>query len=135
MKSSKIQWQIPVFLQLAPAAILGIAMFVIPETPRWLMSKHRYDEAERVLSRIRKLPADHEYVAWELMQTREQVEAEDLIRDGAGHWTLVKQLFQAKGHRYRLFLGMGLITFKTFSGVQVSLQTPPVSSLTRLGLT
>jgi MFS family permease len=31
---------------------------------------------------------------------------------------LVKQLFVSKGHRTRLFLGMGLLFFKTFSGVQ-----------------
>lgn len=71
-----------------------------------------------ILSRIRKLPRDHPYLQWELAQTRAQVEAENLVRGNDKPIQLVKQLFQSKGHRYRLVLGLGLLFFKTFSGVQ-----------------
>lgn len=55
----QFQWQFPIAVQLFPAAILGVAMFFIPETPRFLMSKGRYVEAATNLCRIRKLPAEY----------------------------------------------------------------------------
>ena len=33
----KFQWQFPIIVQLFPAALLGIGMFFVPETPRFLM--------------------------------------------------------------------------------------------------
>ncbi|KAJ7263057.1 hypothetical protein C8J57DRAFT_1719247 [Mycena rebaudengoi] len=118
VKSSKFQWQFPFAVQLFPAAILFVGMFFIPETPRWLITKGRSEEAEKNLSYIRKLPIEHEYLRYELEQTRQQVDAENLVRGDDGPLDLVKQLFRAKGHRNRLLLGMALIFFKTFSGVQ-----------------
>ncbi|KAM0790229.1 hypothetical protein ACM66B_005541 [Microbotryomycetes sp. NB124-2] len=112
------QWQFPIVVQFFPAAILGIAMFFVPETPRFLMFKGKHEEAQRVLVKLRNLPLEHPYLQWELKQTQAQVEAEELVRNGDNEWTLVKQLFKSRGHRYRTLLGMGLIMLKTFSGVQ-----------------
>ena len=50
----------------------------------------RYDEAERVLIRLRKLPVEHEYLQWELKQTRAQVEAENLVRGDDTLWDVTK---------------------------------------------
>ena len=50
--------------------------------------------------------------------TKEQVETEKLIRGDVGLWQLTKDLFKSAGHRKRVLLGIGLIFFKTFSGVQ-----------------
>ncbi|SDA01398.1 BZ3500_MvSof-1268-A1-R1_Chr10-1g02626 [Microbotryum saponariae] len=116
--SNQWQWRIPVLLQLAPAALLGLGMFFLPETPRFLMDKGRFDEAEAVLVRLRRLPRDHEYLQWELTQTRAQAEAEKMIRGDDTTFDLIKQLFRSRGHSYRLFLAMSLLFFKTFSGVQ-----------------
>lgn len=81
-------------------------MFFLPESPRYLMAKGKFDEAEKILSRVRKLSPDHEYLQWEIAQTRAQVEAENAIRGDTNELGLMKQLFQAKGHRTRLFLGV-----------------------------
>lgn len=50
--SSK-QWQIPVGLQLVPAAVLGLGLFTQPESVRWLARNERYDEAFRSLEWMR----------------------------------------------------------------------------------
>ncbi|ORY76871.1 and other transporter-domain-containing protein [Leucosporidium creatinivorum] len=115
---SKFQWQFPVIVQLFPAALLGIGMFFVPETPRFLMMQGKHDQAEATLCRIRKLPLEHEYLQWELKQTRAQVEAEALVRGDDSLWDVAKALFRSPGHRKRLLLGLGLLFFKTFSGVQ-----------------
>lgn len=39
------QWQIPVGLQLVPAAVLALGLFTQPESVRWLAKKGRADEA------------------------------------------------------------------------------------------
>jgi len=118
LPANKFQWQFPVAVQLFPAALLAVGMLFVPETPRFLMSKGNYEQAEKNLCLLRGLPVDHEYMQWELTQNREAAEAENLVRGDTGYWTLTKELFKSKGHRTRLGLGLALLFFKTFSGVQ-----------------
>lgn len=47
------QWQIPVGLQLVPAAILALGLFTQPESVRWLAKKGRADEAWKSLTWMR----------------------------------------------------------------------------------
>ncbi|MFO7934161.1 MAG: MFS transporter, partial [Bacteroidales bacterium] len=44
-------WRPMLYIGVAPALILFIGMFFLPETPRWLMSKGRDEEGRRILSR------------------------------------------------------------------------------------
>ncbi|KAJ9121893.1 hypothetical protein QFC24_004475 [Naganishia onofrii] len=117
LPSNTFQWQLPVFVQFFPAALLMGAFFV-PESPRWLMSKNRYDDALKSLCSIRRLPADHSYIQYEIKMTHDSVEAERAVRGDATLWGLVKELAKSPGHRKRIGLGLALIFFKTFSGVQ-----------------
>ncbi|TVY81797.1 Quinate permease [Lachnellula suecica] len=50
--SSK-QWQIPIGLQIIPAALLGLGMFTLTESVRWLTKKGRHEEAWESLKWIR----------------------------------------------------------------------------------
>src|SRR5215204_7051456 len=67
-------WRWPLGLAFVPALILLIGMYFLPETPRWLVSKDRDEEARRVLSRTRT----EEEVESELKEIRhaEEVEGE-----------------------------------------------------------
>lgn len=47
------QWQIPIGLQLVPAALLGFGMFTLKESVRWLTKKGRHEEAWESLKWIR----------------------------------------------------------------------------------
>lgn len=47
------QWQIPVGLQLVPAAVLALGLFTQPESVRWLAKKDRYEEAWQSLTWMR----------------------------------------------------------------------------------
>jgi SP family galactose:H+ symporter-like MFS transporter len=47
-------WRWMFGLAAVPAAILGVGMFWLPESPRWLMSKNLIDSARTVLERIRR---------------------------------------------------------------------------------
>lgn len=54
------QWQIPVGLQLVPAAVLGLGLFTQPESVRWLAKKERYEEALKNLEWMRA--SDGKYI-------------------------------------------------------------------------
>jgi hypothetical protein len=47
------QWQIPIGLQLVPAALLGLGMFTLKESVRWLTKVGRHEEAWQSLIWIR----------------------------------------------------------------------------------
>jgi MFS family permease len=53
MEVQSAQWQIPVGLQMVPAAVLGLGLIVFPESVRWLVKKERYDEAWASLTWMR----------------------------------------------------------------------------------
>lgn len=53
LKGKSAQWQIPVGLQMVPAAVLGFGLLGFPESVRWLASKNRNDEAWASLSWMR----------------------------------------------------------------------------------
>ncbi len=65
-------WLTPICLQLAPALILFFGMIFMPFSPRWLAHHGREDEARRVLSKLRGLPADHELVELEFLEIKAQ---------------------------------------------------------------
>src|SRR5215207_3679644 len=46
-------WRWPLGLAFVPALVLFVGMYLMPETPRWLVSKGREEEARRVLGRTR----------------------------------------------------------------------------------
>ncbi|MBL4817650.1 MAG: sugar porter family MFS transporter [Deltaproteobacteria bacterium] len=52
--SSGDHWRIMILIGVAPALVLLIGMFFMPESPRWLVSKHRIRDAEKVLTKIRE---------------------------------------------------------------------------------
>lgn len=50
MTNSSWSWRIPSLLQGVPACFVIIALPFIPESPRWLYSQGKVDEARRILS-------------------------------------------------------------------------------------
>src|SRR5215208_5656564 len=47
------EWRWPLGLAAVPALVLFVGMYFLPETPRWLISQDRDEEARRVLARTR----------------------------------------------------------------------------------
>jgi len=118
LESNRFQWQLPTFVQFFPAAFLMLGVWFCPESPRWLVSRDRDEEGLKALSRLRKLPVDHEYIQYEYRITKEQVETEKIVRGSDSLAKLAGQNWTTPNARKRLLLGMGLIFFKTFSGTQ-----------------
>jgi sugar porter (SP) family MFS transporter len=72
-----IGWRWMLGFGAVPAVILGVGMYFLPETPRWLVENGRTDEAREVLSRIRAHGAVDEEID-EIRETSEQESAGSL---------------------------------------------------------
>lgn len=79
-KAETRQWQIPVGLQLMPAALLGLGMLTLKESTRWLTSRGRHDEAWESLKWIRA--DDSEETQVEMENIRAGVEYEAHAKEG-----------------------------------------------------
>lgn len=61
-------YRIPIALQLIWAIILGIGLFVLPESPRYYVRKNNLAEAAKTLARVRGQPPESEYITQELAE-------------------------------------------------------------------
>lgn len=70
-------WRIPWALQMIPAVFLFFMMMLLPESPRWLACKDRWEECRAVLALVHGHgDADHPFVAYELQDIKDMCEFE-----------------------------------------------------------
>ncbi|KAK9769551.1 putative Quinate permease [Seiridium cardinale] len=115
MAPSHRQWLIPFAVQLIPAGLLMIGAFWIKESPRWLFSKDRREEALANLCWIRNLDANDLYIIEEVNFIDEDHERYKQ-EVGAGFWKPFAALKQPKV-LYRFFLGGMLFLWQNGSGI------------------
>ncbi|CAK7567702.1 MAG: hypothetical protein SEPTF4163_005670 [Sporothrix epigloea] len=138
-KQSDASWLTPICLQLAPALVLFFGMIFMPFSPRWLVHHDREDEARRVLSRLRGLPADHELVELEFLEIKAQSQFEK--RTVAEHfphlraptaWNVFKlqfvavaSLFKTRSMLKRVAVATITMFFQQWTGINAVLYYAP----------
>lgn len=101
-----------------------ILMSVQTESPRFLAKKGRYEQARKVLSRIRNLPEEHEYISWEIDTIRAQLDSE-ASESGTTVIAKIKEIWRTNT-RTRLLTGMALMMFQNLSGINALNYYSPV---------
>jgi hypothetical protein len=109
---------VPLGMQALCPGLLLISMLFCPESPRWLASQDRWDEASATLSEVRQLPREHPYIQQELLELRTQLDQEQAVSQGAGFWALQKECWTVPGNRKRALLSMGVVMGSQWSGVR-----------------
>ncbi|SPQ26683.1 2131fdd0-5df2-4738-b1f9-6a1f3a3f8192 [Thermothielavioides terrestris] len=124
------RWQVPTSLHIMFAGLIFILTFFQYESPRYLALKDKPDMALRTMSRIRKLPQDHEYVVTEVSiinaALREEAEA---TRD-AGWLGTLKETFADPSNLYRFLLAIAAQILSQWSGAgSITLYAPDLFHL------
>jgi len=105
-------YRIPLGLQLVYAAILLLGLFVLPETPRYLIKRGRLDAAATSLSRLRRLDITHPALIEELNEITANHEYELSL----GPSTYRDAFFGSPHLGRRLFTGCGLQILQQLTG-------------------
>ena len=90
-------WRWMLGVEIIPAVIFFLGLFLIPDSPRWLITQGREEEAREVMAKL--LPSDAIDTEIQLIRDGHDVESESL-------WRRLKGIF---GPRMRLALIVGII--------------------------
>ncbi|KAF2031389.1 glucose transporter-like protein [Setomelanomma holmii] len=110
-RSDSGSYRIPIAVQFLWAIILIVGLFILPETPRYLIKRDKYDQAAKSLGRLRRLPMDHPAVVEEL----NEVQANHLYEMSLGKSTYLDCFKGTLGKR--LITGMLLQSLQQLTGV------------------
>lgn len=101
-------WRIMLTVAALPAIFLFIGMLRVPESPRWLMAKGRYDEALEILKTIR--PEDRAEA--EVAEIRLLIQEEDKAKS-----TGISSILRNKWLFRILLVGIALAVFQQLTGI------------------
>jgi len=116
LPSNHEQWIIPFAVQLIPAGLLFAGVFFIKESPRWLFSRGKREQAIKNLCWIRQLDAEHIYIQEEVHQIDSAIEYQRSTV-GLGFWQPFHAVFTKKKVMYRFLLGGSLFFWQNATGI------------------
>ncbi|KAJ3962048.1 hypothetical protein N0V92_001225 [Colletotrichum tropicale] len=110
---SSFQWRFPLAFQAFFAVFIVLQIVGLPETPRWLVARDRYEEGRDVIAAILDKPLDDEAVGRVLLDIQSGLEEEK--RDGPFRF---KELFLwgSQQNLRRLILTISVQLGQQFSG-------------------
>lgn len=114
--TGQLMYILPLAVQGIPAVLLFLCMIFSSESPRYLARKDKWEEARRVLTRIRQLPEGHPYLEEEMQEIAEQLNYERQLMGDATTWSLLKEMFTVPTNRKRALLSIFLMVWQQMTG-------------------
>jgi SP family sugar:H+ symporter-like MFS transporter len=109
--TSSAQWRIPNGLSALWAIILGTAILLLPESPRFAYRKGRIDEARLNMARLNGISPHSAFINNEIREVQEKLEAE--VTGAENPWS---EVFTGPRMLYRTLLGMVLQAGQQLTG-------------------
>jgi len=128
-------WRIPSVLQAAIPVIAIPGLLMVSESPRWLVSMGRTEEARKILADAHAAgDVDAPLIDYEVIEIETTLQAEREAHDSTSYLDMVR----TKGNRHRLFISISLGVFAQWSGngvvsyyLALVLQTVGITSVTQ----
>ncbi|THU56580.1 hypothetical protein C4D60_Mb11t18730 [Musa balbisiana] len=119
--SEHVNWRIMLGVGILPSVFIGFALFVIPESPRWLVMQKRAEEARSVLSKI----IDNEgEVERRLAEIEKAAGAATAIKwEEKAVWK--ELLSPSPSLRRMLIVGCGIQCFQQITGIDATVYYSP----------
>lgn len=131
--TSDWSWRIPVIIQAIPAAIAMGLVWLIPESPRWLIMRQRSEEARNILVKYHgNGREDSAVVQLEYDEIHAQIAYARELASGQ-KWYDYRIIVNSYDVRYRMFLVLLVTFFSQFIGGSISYYMPVVYE--NLGIT
>lgn len=116
--SVHINWRVMLGVGILPSLFIGLALFVIPESPRWLVMKNRMDEARLVLTKTIESETEAEERLAEIQRA-----ATDKYESKKGVW--VEFMNPSPGVKRMLIAGCGIQFCQQITGIDALVYYSP----------
>ncbi|KAH8795651.1 general substrate transporter [Hyaloscypha finlandica] len=115
-------YRIPIAIQMLWALILGIGLFLLPESPRYFVRKGNLEKATHVLTRLRGEPEGSEYIQQELAEIVANHEYETSVIPQGGYFKTWASCFTGglrnpSSNLRRTILGTSLQMMQQWTGI------------------
>ena len=115
-------YRIPIALQILPALILAVGLFLLPESPRYFVKRGYLDRAAEGLIRVRGQPQTSEYIQQELAEIVANHEYELKVVPQGSYWSswancFKGSLFNPSSNLRRTILGTSMQMMQQWTGV------------------
>lgn len=116
MPDTRAQYRLVISIPLIPMGLAFFASFLVTDTPRWLASKDRGDEALVVLARLRNIRSDDNQLQVEYVEIQEQIRSQEKLLSETSNWGLIKEVWHVPSYRKRFLLSTAMQTVAQWSG-------------------
>jgi MFS family permease len=107
-------WRIPSLLQVLLPLVALPGVLISPESPRWLISANRHEEARKILTHYHAGgdPDSMALVNYEIIEIESTIASEKAAHDSTSYMDMIK----TKGNRHRLLISITLGIFAQWVG-------------------
>ena len=116
MAPSRHQYRVVLTVPQIPVGLALIASVFLCESPRWLASRNRYDDALAALAKLRGVSPDDADLRREYDDIVQEVVSKNLMLANTSTWTVIKEVATVASYRKRFLLGLAMQTVGQWSG-------------------